>query len=292
MKTHQTNRSKVSLKGGAIALALATFTLTACQTPDDTAGTTPGQDPAATEQTTPGQDQQAVDRDQEAIQIGDLAGNLEDYLGQTVSVRGEVTELMGSEAFIIQGDGLFGGDEVVVFNTTGEPLPQIGDEITQQVQVTGQVQQVVIDDIAQQHGLVLDEATFGEYENNPAIIADNILLAPEPGELSDNPEAFYDQMIAVEGGVGEQYDANVFTLSRAQFLGGSDLLVINEADGTMVNLDDVDDVVIMGTLRPFNLAELENEYNLTWDQELRQSIEDDYSDEPVIIAQNIYPIDR
>jgi hypothetical protein len=292
MKMHPSNRSKINIKGGAIALALATFTLTACQTPDDTAGTTPGQDPAATEQTTPGQDQQAVDRDQEAIQIGDLAGNLEDYLGQTVSVRGEVTELMGSEAFVIQGDGLFGGDEVVVFNTTGEPLPQIGDEITQQVQVTGQVQQVVIDDIAQQHGLVLDEATFGEYENNPAIIAENIALAPDPGELSDNPEAFYDQMIAVEGDVGEQYDANVFTLARGQFLGGSDLLVINEADGTMANLEDFDEVIIMGTLRPFNLAELENEYNLTWDQDLRQSIEDDYSDEPVIIAQSIYPIDR
>lgn len=288
MKTSRKHPFNFGLRGGAIALVLATFTLVACQTPEDTAGTG---DQDTTEQTAQDRDQQTTDAGHSDVQVGDLSGDLEDYLGQTVSVRGEVVETIGEEAFVISGGGLFSGDDVVVFNASGNPMPQIGDDVTERVQVTGEVQQVVIDDIAQQHGLMLDEETYGEYEGNPAIIAGKIALAPDPGEISDNPEAFFDQLIAVEGGVGEQYDANVFTISQAQFLGGSDILVIKES-AAMVSFDDNDDVVILGTLRPFDLAQLEREYNLMLDDNQRQTIESDYSDEPILVADQVYPINR
>jgi len=118
-----------------------------------------------------------------------------------------------------------------------------------------------------------------------------VILAPAPGEISDNPEAFFDQLIAVEGGVGEKYDDNVFTISQAQFLGGSDILVVKESAG-MANFEDDDDVVILGTLRPFDMAQLEREYNLMLDDDQWQTIESDYSDEPLLAAVQVYAINR
>ncbi|WOD40223.1 hypothetical protein [Nodosilinea sp. E11] len=287
MKTLRKQRSTLGFKGGAVALALSAFAITACQTPNDTAGTTDTQ--PTTQQ--PATDQQATDPDDANIQVGDLAGNLEDYLGQSVSVRGDVVEAVGQNALILRGDGLFGGDDVVVFNATGEPIVLTEAGATERLQVTGEVRQVVIGEIAQQYGLTLDEATYGDYENQPAIIAESVALAPEPGEISDNPEAFYNRVIAVEGEVGEQYDNNTFTISGAGLFGGSDVLVVGD-QANMANLGDDFEVVILGTLRPFNAAELEREYNLTWDDNLRQSIESDYGDESILVAEQVFPLGR
>jgi hypothetical protein len=285
MKTFQNNRSKLSLKGGALALALMAFGLTACQVQDDTAVTPQPDQPAAEQPTTDTQTAQGM----EDVEAGDLSGDLEDYIGRTISIRGEVVEVLGNDAFVIAG-GLF-NDDIVVLNTSGSPVVLPGDDITERVQVTGEVQQVTADSVNQQYGLNLDAATFGDYENNPAILADSIVLAPEPGEISDNPQVFYNERIALEGGVDEEYGANAFTIGGAGFLGGSNILVISEAGG-FANFADVDDVVVLGELRPFNLAQLEQEYNLTLDPDSRQALESDYNEESVLIAEQIFPINR
>ncbi len=285
MKTFQSNRSKLSFKGGALALALMAFGLTACQTQDDTAvapqpNQTTTEQPATGTQTTQGT---------EDVEAGDLSGNLEDYLGRMISIRGEVVEVIGNDAFVIAG-GLF-NDDIVVLNTSGSPFVLPSDDITERVQVTGQVQQVTADSANQQYGLNLDEATFGDYDENPVILADSIVLAPEPGEVSDNPQVFYNERIALEGGLDEEFGPNVFTIGGAGFLGGTNILVISEAGG-FVNFADVDDVVVLGELRPFNLAQLEQEYNLTFDPDSRQALESDYSEESVLIADQIFPLTR
>lgn len=286
MKNLRKRPATLGFKGGAMALALTALTVTACQTPDDTTGTTaPTQ--TTTEQTTPDQQVSEVDD----VQVGDLAGNLADYLGQTVSVRAEVVEVLSDSAFVIRGDGLFGGNDVVVFNTSDAPLLLPGEDITERVQVTGQVQEIIVGQQTAQ-GLTLDEETFGDYEGEPAIIAESMVLAPEPGEISDNPEAFYNQVIAVDGSIGEQYDANTFTISGAGFFGGSDVLVVGESADIANVRDDSNDVVILGTLRPFNAEELEREYSLTWDENLRQSIQSDYSEDSILVAQEVYLVNR
>ncbi len=285
MKTFQSNRSKLSFKGGALALALVAFGVTACQTQDDTAVTpqpnqTTTEQPATGTQTTQGT---------EDVEAGDLSGDLEDYMGRTISIRGEVVEVIGNDAFVIAG-GLF-NDDVVVLNTSGSPFVLPSDDITERVQVTGQVQQITADSANQQYGLNLDEATFGDYDENPVILADSLVLAPEPGEVSDNPQVFYNERIALEGGIDEEFGTNAFTMGGAGFLGGSNILVISEAGG-FVNFADVDDIVVLGELRPFNLAQLDQEYNLVLDPDSRQALESDYDEESVLIAEQIYPLNR
>lgn len=285
MKTFQSNRSKLSFKGGALALALVAFGVTACQTQDDTAVTPqPGQ--PTTEQPVTGTQ---TTRGTEDVEAGDLSGNLEDYIGRTISIRGEVVEVLGNDAFVIAG-GLF-NDDIVVLNTSGSPFVLPTDDITERVQVTGQVQQVTADSVNQQYGLNLNPATFGDYDNNPAILADSIVLAPEPGEVSDNPQVFYNERIALEGGIDEEFGANVFTIGGAGFFGGSNILVISEADG-FINFENVNDVVVLGELRPFNLAQLEQEYNLVLDPNARQSLASDYNEQSVLIAEHIFPLTR
>ncbi|MBD2256827.1 hypothetical protein [Pseudanabaena sp. FACHB-2040] len=285
MTTLHKRRFGAGFRGGAFALALAAFALTACEVPGGTTGqdqATPG--PAAT-QTDPGEPE---DFD---IQVGDLTGNLEDYVGQEVSVRGEAVESIGENAFLVRDDQLFGGQEVVVFNATGAPLILPRGGATERLQVTGQVREVVIEDLAQEYGLTLDEETYGNYENSPAIIAESVALAPEPGEISDNPEAFYDQPIAVEGAVGEQYEQGTFTITQDQLFGGADVLVVGATPGTG-DLRGAEEVVITGVLRPYVAADFERDYNLTWDEGLQQTIEAEYSEKPVLVAEQIYPLVR
>jgi hypothetical protein len=289
-KRHSTLGMKrgLGMKGGAMALALTAFAITACQVPGDTTTTTtPG--PATTEE--PAARYPDADPDDLNVQVGDLAGNLEDYVGQTVSVRGDVVEAVGQNAMVIRGDGLFGGNDVVVFNATGEPILLSEAGATQRVQVTGQVREVVIGDLVREYGLTLDEATYGDYENNPAIIAESVALAPELGDISDNPAAFYDQLIAIDGEVNELYDANTFTISDAGFFGGADVLVLGEPQA-MTALRDNEQVVITGVLRPFNAAQLEQEFGQTWDENLRQTILSDYDEESVLIADQVFPLGR
>lgn len=288
MKTSSSLRSRVGFKGGTIALALAALTLAACNAPGN--DTTSAPQPQASP-TTEAVESEVNSADDVNVQVGELTGSVEDYLGQTVSIRGDMVEAIGENAFVLRDDQLFGGNEVIVFNTSGNPLTMPVGSDTERFQVTGQVQQLALDDIAQQHGLTLDEETYGEYADTPVILAESIVLAPEPNEISDNPEAFYNQLIAVEGEVGEQYDPATFTVSQEQLLGGADVLVVGENPVEMT-LENAEAVVIVGTLRPYVATEFEQEFNLGWDEELQQTIATDYNEEPVIVAEQVYPINR
>jgi hypothetical protein len=48
-------------------------------------------------------------------------------------------------------------------------------------------------------------------------------------------------------------------------------------------------VAVTGVLRPFVVAELEREYNLKWDLTVQKQLEAEYSNKPVLIANEVYP---
>ncbi|HEY9660639.1 MAG TPA: hypothetical protein V6C65_19460, partial [Allocoleopsis sp.] len=51
----------------------------------------------------------------------------------------------------------------------------------------------------------------------------------------------------------------------------------------------LDDVVVTGEVRPFNLSELQQQYN--WNTEQQQQLEQDYANKPVIVADSVNPLD-
>ncbi|ACK69756.1 conserved hypothetical protein [Gloeothece citriformis PCC 7424] len=283
MKTMNYGLSE-GLKKGAIALVIVTGFIGGCsynqeEAVNDETGLTPD-----TEITQPELAQRA---ELTNVELGNLTGNVDEYLGRTVSVRGEAEQAVGETGFLLQDDQLFGGDEVLVINASGDAFFLPGDDPTDEVQVTGEVRQFVRADIERDYNLILDPNIYVEYEDRPVIIAESIALAPDPEEVSENPQAFYNQEIAVTGEIGEQLAPNTFTLQEEQLFGGEEILVISA--NPAITLDQEEEVVVTGTLRQYVQADFERDYDLTWDLDLQRQIEAEYTDRPVLVADDIYP---
>lgn len=275
MSTHsnRTLLSKVTTRTGAAALAIAAIVLPACGTSTPEAEVTDN-DVAVTTET------------EENVTTEELTENLDTYLGQTVTIREEVQEVVGDYAFSLDEDQLFGGEEVLIINASGLPVDLVDGDDTD-VQVTGEVQELILADLEREYGFDLDDELFVDYEQQPVIIAQSIALSPDPDDITDNPEDYYYRRIAVEGEVETVYDTNVVTLDDEALFGGEGLLAIQPQDA--VTVQEGEAVVMTGVLRPFVTAEVEQEYNLTWDLDLEEQLEAEYQDRPVFIVDSIYP---
>ena len=247
---------------GAILLAIMAFVLPACSNDE---ANVPGAGNVTTEE---------------------VANNTDALAGKTVTVRSEPKEKVGPASFTVSDEKFFGDESILVVNASGEPFTLPADDDIE-IQVTGVVRNLVIADVEREYNLKLDKQYYLEYENKPAIIAQSIALSPDPGDITKNPEKYYNQRLAVVGEVEDIQDANTFTLDEEKLFGATDLLVLNPKPKVAVKDDEV--VAVTGVLRPFVLAEFEKEYDLGWDLKLKQKIEADYSTKPVFVADSVYP---
>lgn len=251
------------IRKSALALALAAMILPAC-TVNEPEATAPEVQPN--------------------VEAEDVAEDTENLIGQMVTVRNKVGKKIDAISFTIVDNQFFGGNEILVINTSGSPFVLPTDDT--EVQVTGEVRQFKVVEFERDFGLDLEPKA--EYENKPVIAASSIALAPDPGEITQNPDRFYNQRLAVEGEVEEILGPNAFTLDEDELVGGGDLLVLTVAAPAQV-LGDEDEGVVTGEVRPFVLAEVERDYDLTWDLDIKQKLEAEYSEKPVLISAGIYP---
>lgn len=273
------------LHKGAIGLLSVTLLLTACGTPQTTT-----EEPTATEDTPVAatQTEEPIEQQEQLnVQAGEITGNVEEYVGRTVSVRGEAEAAVGESSFLLQDDQLFGGDEIIVVNATGTPFVIPDEEPTDEVQVTGEVRELVVADFEREYGLDLDPELYAEYENRPAIVAQSIVFAPDPEEISEEPEQYYGQTIAVSGEVADQLSPNAFTIQDEGLFGGENVLVVGVTPDPALGANE--EVVVTGVLRPYVAADFERDYDLGWDLEVQQQIEAEYTEKPVLVAEEVYP---
>ena len=216
----------------------------------------------------------------------EVLDNTENLIGQTVTIRGTVEEVVGDSSFLISDDQFFVDEEILVVNASGEVmvLPEEGES---QMQVTGEVQQLIFADVEELYGLTLDPDLYADYEEQPVIIAQSMALAPDPGEITANPELYYNRLIAVEGEIEEVLAPDIFTLDEDRLFGAEDLLVIGSKDVTDIQDESV--VVVTGILRPYIKAEFEQDYELALDLSVQERIEGEYTEKPVFVAEEIYP---
>lgn len=271
----QTNLSNlwptIVKRTGGLTLAVAAVVLPACGSP------TPEADVSSSE---------VSEATANNVTTGDLSDDLVSYLGQTVSVREEVEEVVGNYAFLLDDDELFGGEEILIINASGEAVDLVEGEDTQ-VQVTGEVREFVLADLEQEYGFDLDDTLFVDYDQQPAIVAQSIALSPDPEDISDNPAEYYYRRIAVNGDIESLLASNVATVDEEALFGGEDLLVISPEDSFVVQ--EGEEVVMTGTLQPFVAADIERDYDLTWDLDLQQQVEAEFEDRPVLIVDSVYP---
>lgn len=206
--------------------------------------------------------------------------------GEQVTVRGEVEEVEPGMSFTMEEEGFLEGDQVLVINVSGKMLPEApSDDL--QLQVTGELGTLVLADVERDYGLGLDPELYVDYENKPVILATSMVLSPDLEDISENPDSYYSQEVAVEGEINEVRNDYAFTLKEDQLIGGENLLIIN-ATGEPVPAQD-EKVVVVGTVRPYVKAEFERDYDLTWDLDIQEEIEAEYTDKPVLVVDSIYP---
>ena len=222
----------------------------------------------------------------ENVTTEEVAEDTEALIGETVTIRSDALEIIEPASFTVGDDDFFGGEEILVINASGEifELPEDDTE----VQITGEVAQFILADIESEYGLGLDPELYADYEDKPAIIAQSLAPAPEPGEIAADPEQYYGQTLAVTGEVENIYGDNTFTLDEDELFGGEDLLVI-VTNPTEAPIADGETVAVTGELRSFVTADLETDYDLTWDLDVQEEIEAEYSERPVLVVDRVYP---
>ena len=218
------------------------------------------------------------------VTIEEIAEEENITTGQEVSVRGELEEVEPGVAFTIEEEGFLEGDEVLVINVSEQVVPEDTDDL--KLQVTGELGTLVLADVETDYGLDLDPEQYVEYENKPVIFASYMVPSPDIEEVSENPDSYYGQEIALKGEINEIRNDYAFTLKEDQLIGGDDLLIIN-ATGELIPQED-ETVVVTGMVRPFVKAEFERDYDLTWDLDIQEEIEAEYSDKPVLVVDSIY----
>ncbi|MFQ4139337.1 hypothetical protein PGN35_023775 [Nodosilinea sp. PGN35] len=232
------------------------------------------------------------------VQTEEVADNTESYIGQVVTIRSEPIEKVSDTSFTVSDQRLLSNEPILVINASGTPLllPEDGGI---EVQVTGEVRNFVSAELAQELNLIFDPATYEDYEDQPVIIAQSVTLAPEPGEISANPERYYGETLAVTGEVNDVRNETTFTIEENRLLGANDLLIVYATPRTgaqpqptaaqLPTLTEDEQVAVVGVLRPFVVSELERDYDLTWDAEVQRQLEADYSDRPILVATEIAP---
>jgi hypothetical protein len=117
----------------------------------------------------------ASDADRDAITAGELAANPEKYVGQRVTVRGDVADIMGTNSFTLDEDRLTADKNLLVLSRNGVPSQQHKDE---KVTVAGRVQMFNSTEIERDNDWF--DATpevETKYQNRPVLIADSIRTA-------------------------------------------------------------------------------------------------------------------
>lgn len=113
--------------------------------------------------------------------LSDIADRPSQFLGESVTVSGEVVEILGPRSILIS-ERFITGDLLVV---SAVPLREVGNlagdaSLTEgdSVRVTGEVVKFDLTEAEQEIGADLSEETLDAYVGTPAIIADSISLRP------------------------------------------------------------------------------------------------------------------
>ncbi len=207
-------------------------------------------------------------------------------IGETITIRSQPITSVSPTSFTVTDEALFGSETILVVNATGQTLT-LPDGQNMDIQATGEVRRFVLPEINRDYNLKLQPDLYSEYEGRTVIVAQSMVLAPQPGEIISNPNLYYNQTLAVAGEVADKKNEALFTLNEGQLLGGEELLVLRTDSQPIISDDQ--SVVVTGVLRPFVVAELQRDYNLTWDLDTQRQLEVNYSNKPVVVATGVYP---
>ncbi|MBD2169303.1 hypothetical protein H6G04_33620 [Calothrix membranacea FACHB-236] len=217
----------------------------------------------------------------------EIANNTDEFIGKSVTIRSKAIQKIGLSSFTVKDARFFNDEPIVVVNASGVPFDLPVDQNIE-VQVTGQVRNLAIDNIEQEFNLNLKDEYYKEFVNKPAIIAQYLALSPEPAQIIQSPEKYNGRKVTVTGNVANIRSSILLTLDENQLFGGEDLLVLLTTP-PKVAINQGQTVSVIGELRRFVAAEIEQDYNFTWSLEAKQELDIEYGNRPVLVAETVYP---
>lgn len=223
------------------------------------------------------------------VNVGEITQNIESYIGRSVLVRNDVLKTIGVKGLILDKDKAFGGNNILVIVRSQIPFT-LSAKNTPEVLVSGTVERLVLADesisvFQQKYNLDLDSKLYRQYKNQPVIIADSLILSPDPEDLTQNAADYYDLPLAIKGEIEDVTSYGVFELDEEQAFGGEDLAVVQSKPKIKLSEDKM--AIVYGKLRPFIASELERDYDLGWDLSIQREIEQEYSQKSILVAEEI-----
>lgn len=112
------------------------------------------------------------------LSIGDISGNTDAYLAETVNVRGEVTEVLTTTAFRVSEPGILGGEVLVVVPGSEGQMVQVGDTLI----IRGVVREFDRYNIETHTGVSYPEAFLSDLQNDIVLMAQSVTRTTAPSQ--------------------------------------------------------------------------------------------------------------
>lgn len=165
-------KSRMRIMTGLLSVALLALTA-AC---NDDQATTPG---ITAVSPTPMMGSNQTAANGANVRVADITGNLNNYVGQTVTVVADVQEVLGPRAFKLDEDSpLAGGidNDLMVLSPQAGSLANLDDNwLNNKVRVTGVVRRFAVSEIEREVGWDLDTKIETELEGSkPVLIANAV----------------------------------------------------------------------------------------------------------------------
>ncbi len=111
--------------------------------------------------------------------LEDISERPENFYGKEVAVEGEVEEIKNDIAFTLDDEQLIGGEDLLVINVTGEPIPSQDEAVV----VNGMIRPFVKAEFERDYDLTWDldfqEELEAEYLEKPVLVVDRIYPSAE-----------------------------------------------------------------------------------------------------------------
>ena len=217
------------------------------------------------------------------VSTAEIADNVDSFVGQSVSVRNDIVKTIGTNGFILDQDSVLNGETILVIDPSQTSV-SVSNDKTPEVIVSGTVEKLDLTQLAQKHDLNLDRDLYSQYEGKPAVVATSVILSPDPEDLTKHPELYYDRPLAIQGEVDDIESYGVFEIDEEAAFGGEDLIVVQQKP---IELEEEQNVIIYGVLRPFIAEEFKRDYNFDWDLATQEQLKSKYDRKPVFVAEKI-----
>lgn len=124
----------------------------------------------------------------EGVTVDEITDDATPFLGQTVTVTGEVARIGGPRMFTVEDSDLVGDEHLLVLSS--RPVPELLAESKDpladydEVTVTGTVRRLVVTEVERELGFDLDPEYEVEFRDRPVLIATAVRRAGVAGEPS------------------------------------------------------------------------------------------------------------